>query len=308
MLSDAPTAPPARPAEARRRSEHDPAVRIERLERRLEREHAARLEAEAIAEAGMRSLYQANAELDRRVAQRTAQLARALEDALVADRAKATFLSNLGHEVATPLHTVMGMLELIDTSALCADDRQRIAEASDAAERLRATLLGLLELSRAEGTPSRVSERQPEEVADEIAARWRGVALGRAQLLLTQVEDLRTEGARGVEADWERVERIADVLIDNAVRFAEPGRVMVTLRCGPDSVLLEVADEGPGIPEEHREHVLRPFVQLDDGHARKGGAGIGLSVAHRLATGTGGHLHIGTNGERGTRVLATVSH
>ena len=79
---------------------------VERLERRVQRERAARLEAEQLAEEGMHALWQHTVELDREVERQTRDLRLALEAATSADRTRRAFLGQLGHELATPLHGV----------------------------------------------------------------------------------------------------------------------------------------------------------------------------------------------------------
>ncbi|TFH16883.1 MAG: hypothetical protein E4H05_06745 [Acidimicrobiales bacterium] len=118
--------------------------RIQRLERRLERERRAREEAEQIAERGMRDLWLANQELEARVAARTVDLERSLRAAHMASEAKETFLAELGHELATPLHAVLGLLELIDSDTLAGDDRARLEQAATNARQLADLLFGLI--------------------------------------------------------------------------------------------------------------------------------------------------------------------
>lgn len=277
-------------------SEHDEAAtlrsRVERLERRLERERSARLEAERIAENGMRQLYEANRRLEDRVAERTSELERSLAAATMAADAKERFLGDLGHELITPLHNVLGLLELVDPARLDPDDRERLTDVTAHANRLRNHLHGLIELTNADGPPNPADRRfdTPSAWLDKLVVSWTRPAAARGQLLLPAVDG---PGAPRW-ADWGRLRRIADALVDNAARHGGAGPVTLTVSTdsaprlggeGPaDVVAIVVTDTGPGLPAEIGDSACEPFVAAGD----RAGIGIGLAVAERLARAAGG--------------------
>lgn len=206
---------------------------VERLRRRLERERAARLEAEAIAERGTRELWEANADLDRRVAERTAELQAALSDATAARDAVTGLFARVAHELTTPLHAIGGLLELVDGRPLAADSRESLALARLATKRAEVSLAVVLELAGAEPLPAPLEVRSPAEVADEVVARWLWVASRRSVLL---VADAPTEP---VEGRWRVVGALADLVLEAALRAAAPGSMSLRLH-GRDGVELSV--------------------------------------------------------------------
>ncbi|PYP64169.1 MAG: hypothetical protein DMD37_03540, partial [Gemmatimonadetes bacterium] len=99
-------------------------------------------------------------------------------------------------------------------------------------------------------------------------------------------EALRVLGVRG------RVEQVVVNLVSNAIKFSPPGgRVQVRWRRDGDGVVVEVADEGPGIPPEKLQVTFEPFRQLDSSTTRAhGGAGLGLAISHGIVQALGGKL------------------
>lgn len=264
----------------------DPDDTLTRLEQRVARERTARQEAESIAERGMRELWLANRDLEERVAARTLELEQSLHATQRADAAKEEFLEHLGHELATPLHAVLGLLELIDRSSLSAEDRARLEHAASNARQLADLLLGLVELAGTEGpsSPADTSVELPRAWLDDVVAAWTHAAAGRGQLL---VPECRADAAP-IAAPWTRLRQVIDLVLDNAVTHASPGVVRVSLFATTDLVRCCVSDSGPGLDDEQLATAAEPFVSFGP----TGGLGVGLARASRLATGAQGRLSI----------------
>jgi signal transduction histidine kinase len=257
-------------------------ARLVRLERRWRRERDARLESERIAEMGLRRLWDAKNELDGRVEERTVELRVARAAAEAADAAKTEFLSNLSHEVRTPLQTIVAALELAQPAR--PSDRVRLDEAQGAANGLCQLFSNLLELAQCDvGSIDVVaSPTDLDQVADELADRWRDRLTARGLLLVPQ------SGGRAV-VDRVRLVQIGDALLDNAVKFARPGTIRLDVVRTDDRVQLSVADDGPGVDPGALERIFEPFVQLEGGNDRTvGGAGIGLALVQGLTLQLGG--------------------
>ena len=158
------------------------------------------------------------------------------------------------------------------------------------ADRLIRLVNDLLDLSRIE---ARRMEFQLEAVplADAIKSSIEALAAFAVDAGVTvetepPAEALRVLGVRG------RVEQVVVNLVSNAIKFSPPGgRVQVRWRRDGDGVVVEVADEGPGIPPEKLQVTFEPFRQLDSSTTRAhGGAGLGLAISHGIVQALGGKL------------------
>jgi signal transduction histidine kinase len=277
---------------------------IRRLERRVERERRARHAAEQIAERGMRDLWLANQELESRVAERTVDLERSLRAARMASEAKEAFLAELGHELATPLHAVLGLLELIDKDKLAGEDRARVEQAAISARQLADLLFGLVELAGAEGsvTSDEIETVTPTVWLDQLVEPWTRRAAAAGQLLVPTC----TAPARPIAAPWDRLRQVADLLLDNAVVHAGPGILRVELEIdGSGAVVCAVVDSGPGLDEHQLDAATEPFVRFGE----RGRLGIGLALASRLTQAAGGTLELLNDGSstRAAVMLPTTS-
>jgi signal transduction histidine kinase len=274
--------------------------RILRLERRVERERRSREAAEEIAERGMRDLWLANQELEARVTERTADLEQSLRAVRMAGEAKEAFLAELGHELATPLHAVLGLLELIDRNQIADDDRARLEQVSTNARQLADLLFGLVELAGAEGavTPDEIERVAPSAWLDELVGAWTRRAASAGQLLVP----ICHAPARPVAAPWSRLRQIVDLLLDNAVVHADPGTLQIDLDIDQSgAIICRVIDAGPGLDEHQLAAAAEPFVRFGEG----GRLGIGLALATRLTSAAGGSLELSNDG-RTTRVTVSL--
>jgi signal transduction histidine kinase len=260
--------------------------RGERLLRRWLREREARHEAERIAEAGLRRLYEANADLDRRVSDRTAELEAARAQAEGADRTKSEFLANLGHEVRTPLHTILATLEL--ATPVDAADSRRIDDATAATRGLRDMFTNLLELAQFEvGTAAmHRTEVALDQLVDELVDTWRSRLAAKGLLLVPECP--AGDQAKAV-TDRDRVAQALAALLDNAEKYAAAGTVRLTVRRTNGWVHLLVADDGPGLDAELAEKVFEPFARAASaGNNPAPGSGVGLTIVRKIAEQLGG--------------------
>jgi signal transduction histidine kinase len=113
------------------------------------------------------------------------------------------------------------------------------------------------------------------ELLDEVRERCRGARV--------PVVHVAAASELTVVGDRDGLLRMVTNLVDNAVRHAQ-SRVTLTAYAESGSAVLEITDDGPGIPADDRERVFDRFTRLDDGRARDdGGAGLGLAIVRELA-------------------------
>ncbi len=274
---------------------------VRRLRRRLDRERESRRQAEVIADRGMRELWLANRELDERVSERTADLAKALDDLERVVSARERFLSTLSHEMRTPMNGLLGMLELLEGCLADPNDLTYLATASQSAARLNLLLTRLLDLLDLQsGAAGRGSERVDLDVfASSIEDRWQRSALRSGHLVTVE----RPHGHSPITIDRPRVDQIVDELVDNALTHATPGLVRVTLDVIGSAFEMCVVDSGPGIDPSRLAQMSDEFEMLDDSPTRRAqGLGLGLSLCRQTAELLDGSLEIDSDGTSFTSV------
>ncbi|MEV0234796.1 ATP-binding protein [Nonomuraea sp. NPDC050786] len=185
------------------------------------------------------------------------------------------FVADAAHELRSPIATLRARLELAEPSELT---REALADV----ERLQSLAADLLILAKLDaGEPLRTAELDLGQVAAEESLR-----AGRRPDVRVELDiepDVVMNGSRA------HLDRLVTNLADNAVRHAA-STVRVRVRAEDGQAVLEVQDDGPGIPPEQREAVFARFTRLDEARARDaGGAGLGLPIARDIAL-----LHEGT--------------
>ncbi|MDP4504070.1 sensor histidine kinase [Nonomuraea turcica] len=179
------------------------------------------------------------------------------------------FVADAAHELRSPIATLRARLELAEPSELT---KEALADI----ERLQSLAADLLMLAKLDaGEPLRSAELDLGQVAAEESLRVRRRPEVRVELDIEP--DVVMKGSRA------HLDRLVTNLTDNAVRHAA-STVCVRVHAEADEAVLEVLDDGPGIPFEQREAVFDRFTRLDEARARDaGGAGLGLPIARDIA-------------------------
>lgn len=195
-------------------------------------------------------------------------------------------LSGVSHDLRTPLTRMKLALAVMD------DEGPEGAEIARDIDEMVHMLDGFLAFARGEdGEPS--APASPIELAEEVAtdARHNGVPIQ----VFAQVE---TPDSRQVEMRRGAMKRGVSNLVENAA--AHGNRVAISVRLTRKLVEFSVEDDGPGIPADKREEVLRPFVRLDEARNQDlPGTGLGLSIALDVARSHGGELVLGESAQLG---------
>ncbi len=239
------------------------------------------------------------AELEQRVAKRTADLAAAnteLERQKMAieqaDRVKSEFLSTMSHELRTPLNSVIGFSDLLlemDSMALPGKQRRYVEAIRKAGHHQLALITELLDHSKIEAghlrlTPSALA------VGPVLASACDVIA---PQASTKRIVILpHSEPALWVLADPARLHQILLNLLSNAVKFGPDGStVTITAAATGGLVGFEVRDEGPGVPAEMWPRLFQPFQQAESSFSRRHeGTGLGLAICRRLVEAQGGQI------------------
>jgi two-component system sensor histidine kinase PrrB len=231
------------------------------------------------------------AELRSLAASFNAMLARLGRSAADRERALAAtrrFAADAGHELRTPLTSVQATLSTLGRHPDVAPERRAamIDDALGEQRRLVALLDGLQALARGDAGPLEHTEVDLADVVDAVvtAAAERHPGTGVTADLPDAPVPLQGWGPG--------LRLLVDNLVENAVRHGRAGgRVRVTLRPGSGGPVLEVDDDGPGVPEGERDRIFEPFARVD-GHERPG-SGLGLALVAQQARHHGAAVQVG---------------
>jgi signal transduction histidine kinase len=231
------------------------------------------------------ALQEANAQLELRVQQRTAELEDALQKLGEMNKLKANFVSNISHELRTPMTHLKGYLELLDAGDLgevTEDQRLALDVMLHSTDRLGRLIEDLILFSMSESGP--ISLRRMPFPLQRCLARVISTAKARAEETLTIFSTDIPDNLPMVEADEEKLNWTINQLLDNAFKFTpEGGKVKLRVALAGTSVSIAIMDTGIGMPGDKLEEIFEPFRQLDGSSTRHfGGTGLGLSLVKKI--------------------------
>jgi two-component system phosphate regulon sensor histidine kinase PhoR len=210
------------------------------------------------------------------------------------------FVANASHELRTPLTAIQGFVETLLEAELPEEKRRAYLEIIDRhARRLGHIVRDLLALATVETGKWRVEPTQIDvaEIA-RIVIRDLALRVREGELSL----ECEVEGRSEAFADPRILEQILTNLLDNAVKYTEPGgEIRVRIVEGPERVRVSVRDTGIGIPEEDRARIFERFYRVDKARSRSaGGTGLGLSIVRHLVQRLGGEISVESRLGEGT--------
>ena len=227
------------------------------------------------------------AELERQIAELRETLAEARAQAEAAGRARSEFLSNVSHEVRTPMNGVLGMTTLLLDTDLDRRQREYANVIRSSADALLVVINDLLDYSKIEA-----GKLELERVEMDLRAHVEEVATTQAVTAAAKrielVVDVAPDLPERVSGDPGRLRQALANLVANGIKFTASGEVSIHVAREPgpvhDLIRFSVRDTGIGLSPEQQAKLFRPFAQADASTARQyGGTGLGLSIVKRLA-------------------------
>jgi heavy metal sensor kinase len=211
------------------------------------------------------------------------------------------FVADASHELRTPLTVLRGEIEsLVQEAELPSDWRERLGSTLEEVERLARIVEGLFAISRLDA-----GEAQAEWVRFDLAQ----LAASTADQMYLLAEDkhigLTCAASQGawVTGDRSRLRQVVVNLLDNAIKYTpEGGAVTVTVKALDSNAVLEVTDNGVGIPPEALPRIFDRFYRVDKARSRElGGAGLGLSIVKSICAAHHGRVEASSAPGQGSR-------
>jgi two-component system sensor histidine kinase BaeS len=218
------------------------------------------------------------------------------------DERRRSFLADVSHELRTPLTVIVGQLEAV-TDGVYPPDGEHLAPVLDQARLMQRLVEDLRTLALAD-TGSLPLHREPLDVgalAEETVAGFRALTAAAGVTISASVEP----GLPVIPADPARLRGVLDNLLANAIQHTPPGgHIVVAVRYGRDigHVILEVRDDGSGIPGDLLPHVFERFARGPDSP----GSGLGLAIAKDVVTAHEGTISADSEVGHGTTIRVTL--
>jgi two-component system phosphate regulon sensor histidine kinase PhoR len=210
------------------------------------------------------------------------------------------FVANVSHELRTPLTAIRGFAETLRGSEVPAEQRRQYLDVIlRHSDRLTALIEDLLELSRIEGGIRGLALEPVDAAAlarDVLQDLKPRLDSGRLQ------GEVRAEPAPRALADRRALEQVLLNLLDNAIKYSEPGgRIAITVSGAPPWVRIDVSDTGIGIPQADQARIFERFYRVEKARSRDlGGTGLGLAIVKHLVQAQDGEVFVASREGQGT--------
>ncbi len=212
------------------------------------------------------------------------------------------FLSHMSHEIRTPLNGVLGITDVLLATKLDAEAREHVKILSSSGKLLRRLVDDVLELARLDAGKVQLLEDpfDPVTIAEDAADLFAAQASAKGVFVFVQPPDGHIERLVG---DAMRIRQVVQNLVSNAAKFTQSGYVRITLSLERSELSYCVEDTGPGMGRETLASLFREYQQDREG-VRRGGSGLGLVIARRLARVMGGDVVAESEQGKGSKFRA----
>ena len=236
-----------------------------------------------------------------------------LQDALAraegANAAKSDFLSQMSHDIRTPMNAIVGMTSLAQTYL---EDRERVADClakiAVSSRHLLDLINDVLDMSKIESGKLRLEQRELSlaQLLEDTLTVLRPMAVEKGQTLTVETAGVCHDAVVG---DALRMQQMLTNLLSNAVKYTPEGgavRLTVDEEVSPDAHVGQyrfvVEDNGVGMTPEFLQHVFEPFTRAGDPRvSRQRGTGLGMAITHNIVRMMGGEITAESQPDKGSR-------
>jgi signal transduction histidine kinase len=215
------------------------------------------------------------------------------------DRLQHDFIATVSHELCTPLGFIKGYATTLLRDDISWDDettREFLAYIDEEADKLRELIDNLLDSSRLQSGTLRL-HFQPvrlDSLIRDICVRVNSSSESNPIIL-----DFAKSNVRCM-ADPGRLAQVIDNLLSNALKYAPGSPITIYLDASLEKAFIEVKDKGPGISQEHMEHLFKRFYRVPDGNTSVRGTGLGLFICRQIIRAHGGEISVKSTLGEGT--------
>ncbi|MDR1587970.1 MAG: response regulator, partial [Treponema sp.] len=240
------------------------------------------------------------------------QLTAAKEEADDSNRAKSEFLSNMSHEMRTPMNAIIGMTSIGKSVPGAEEKNYALKKIENASSHLLGVINDILDMSKIEANKLELSslEFDFEKVLQKVVNVINFRIEEKKQIFHV---DIDRDIPRRIVGDDQRLAQVITNLLSNAVKFTpEGGSIRLSARFlggqdGRCTIQFEVSDTGIGISAEQRERLFSAFQQADPSTSRKfGGTGLGLAISKRIVEMMGGKIRVESDPGKGSTFFFTI--
>lgn len=232
------------------------------------------------------------------------QIYKIIEALMDAEQSKDDFLSNVSHEIRTPVNTICGMSEMALREHDPEKMREEIFDIRDAGQNLMSLVSDILDFSQLQQ-----GKMDLEEEAYNITSTMNDIinmAMARkGEKPIELIVDCDAGIPRGLLGDEKKIRRVIMNLVDNAIKFTNEGGVIIAVNARREdygvNLCISVKDTGIGMKEESLEKLFESFSQVDTRRNRQeGGVGLGLAISRALVLKMGGTITVRSRLGRGS--------
>lgn len=202
-------------------------------------------------------------------------------------KSREQLISTVSHDLRTPLNTIMGYSELMETTGLSGQQLSYLKNVTSASHYVDNLVNDLLDFSRLEAGKIKI-QKSPFILADLLTETAENIRELNSQKKITLQLDIDKRLEKPVLGDAFRIRQIVNNLIGNAYKFTEEGFIKITAKISQETdrtykTKIRISDSGIGIKKEKQEHIFKEFTQAEDHTDKKyGGYGLGLTISKKL--------------------------